>query len=689
MKDERLIPRLRQEIRLHQKVALDGLPAWQLYDPIQHRYFMVPNDILVWLRSSKVGATVADLKEQLQKQQRSIDDALIHETIDFIEQQQLCYAPAKHHKRQGIKELFKHPKLWQLPLWDPNPLLTRASPVLHSYRWIWTVWLVFTLMGLYLVSRQWDQFTHTFAQYLTWSHSLIFIITLIALKAFHELGHAYMGYRQGCHVGKVGVALFMGLPMFYTELSDAARITNGHKRMWIASGGIIAESLIAGLATFLWAVLPDGSARALCFVIATTSWITTIAINMNPFARFDGYYFLSDALNTLNLQPRSLALSRYLIRRILWGPHVDSPEAISSAKAKLMIAYGIGVWIYQTLLLLGIGYIAYRWLTPSLGIIILAYMAVHSLLNPLLRLVRDSRKLRVGASKRRQFTLLGITIVLLALLILPLNRSVQIPAMMSWQGQQIIAPPADARLSAIYVHDGEHVNAGQTIATFESPELTQQIRETELTIGLLQKRLNRIADSAEDRVLSLQLNQQLEQANADLAGLRSREKQLTWQAPQSGRVVDLVSDLAPGQWFRPDQSIGRILINHQQVIIGYIDEALVKRTLSDRQLRFIPNNLSLSSINATWQELDSTAATQIFPYELASSFAGPIATELNNENQPTPIIAMYRLRAKPINADEDIHQSVYGQLTVHLTPRSLLGLAGEKLWRLTIAELGQ
>lgn len=689
MQDQRLIPRLRQEIRLHQKVSLDGLPAWQLYDPIQHRYFMVPNDILVWLRSSKAGATIADLKQQLQNQQRNIDDALIHEVFDFIEQQRLCYAPDKHHKKQRLSDLLKQPKLWQFPLWDPNPLLVKASPILHGCRWIWWIWLVLTLMGLYLVSRQWDLFTHTFVQYLSWSHTLVFILTLIALKAFHELGHAFMGYRQGCQVGSIGVALFMGLPMFYTELSDAARVRNGRKRMWIASGGVMAESIIAGLATFLWAVLPEGSTKALCFIIATTSWITTIAINMNPFARFDGYYFLSDALNTLNLQPRALALSRYLVRRLLWGEHVESPEATSSLKAKLMTAYGFGVWVYQTLLLLGIGYIAYRWLTPTLGVIVFAYMAVHSLLNPLLRLIRDSLKLKAGASRRRKLILSGIVLLLLATLILPLNRSAQIPAVISWQNQQIIAPPDNAQLQRIYVDEGEQVKQHQLIATFESPELNQQVRETELMVGLLKQRLNRVAESNDDRILSLQLTQQLEQANTDLIGLKARQQQLQWRAPQSGQVVDLFPNLASGQWFRPNQSIGRLLVNHQQLIIGYLDETLISRIIPNETLWFIANDPAIGRIQANLKALDPTAAKQIIPAELASNFAGPIPTHLNQDNQPQPITAMHRIRALPVNADGLPQQPIYGQLTIRLTAQSLLGLTGEKLWRLTIAELGQ
>ena len=42
--------------------------------------------------------------------------------------------------------------------------------------------------------------------------------------------------------------------------------------------------------------------------LAGTAWLLTLAVNLNPLMRFDGYHLLADALDEPNLQARSFAL---------------------------------------------------------------------------------------------------------------------------------------------------------------------------------------------------------------------------------------------------------------------------------------------------------------------------------------------------------------------------------------------
>lgn len=46
------------------------------------------------------------------------------------------------------------------------------------------------------------------------------------------------------------------------------------------------------------------------FLLATTTWIWTLAINASPFMRFDGYFLLSDLTGLPNLHERCFALAR-------------------------------------------------------------------------------------------------------------------------------------------------------------------------------------------------------------------------------------------------------------------------------------------------------------------------------------------------------------------------------------------
>ena len=129
---------------------------------------------------------------------------------------------------------------------------------------------------------------------------MIYFITLILVKCLHELGHAYVAKYHGCRVSAIGIAFLVFFPFLYTDTTDAWRLRNHKDRLLINFAGILTELHLALIATFVWGVLPEGGLGA-AFFIATTSWISSIAINVSPFMRFDGYYVFSDWLKE-NLQ---------------------------------------------------------------------------------------------------------------------------------------------------------------------------------------------------------------------------------------------------------------------------------------------------------------------------------------------------------------------------------------------------
>ena len=89
---------------------------------------------------------------------------------------------------------------------------------------------------------------------------------------------------------------------------------------------MLAELLLAVLALLAWSLLPDGPARTAAFMLASATWITTLAINLNPFMRFDGYFLLSDLWGVDNLQNRAFALCRWRLREALFGYGEPAPS---------------------------------------------------------------------------------------------------------------------------------------------------------------------------------------------------------------------------------------------------------------------------------------------------------------------------------------------------------------------------
>lgn len=54
-----------------------------------------------------------------------------------------------------------------------------------------------------------------------------------------------------------------------------------------------------------------------CSSSATTAWVMTLALNLSPFMRFDGYFISPDALDMPNLHERSFAVARAALRNTL------------------------------------------------------------------------------------------------------------------------------------------------------------------------------------------------------------------------------------------------------------------------------------------------------------------------------------------------------------------------------------
>ena len=114
------------------------------------------------------------------------------------------------------------------------------------------------------------------------------------------------------------------------------------------------------LSTFIWAILPDGTMKSIAFFIATTGWIASLAINISPFMKFDGYYVLSDWLKADNLQPRSFALAKWKLRKFLFDFQDAPPELLENSRINIFIIYAWFTWLYRFTLFIGLAFLIYN-----------------------------------------------------------------------------------------------------------------------------------------------------------------------------------------------------------------------------------------------------------------------------------------------------------------------------------------
>ena len=287
--------------------------------------------------------------------------------------------------------LMHHYLFFQIPLLRPDRFLRATLPFvnwLYSRTVAWAIGGI-GLIGLYLVSRQWNTFVATALHFFTLRGLALYILCLAFVKIFHELGHAYTAMRYGCRVPTIGIAMVVMVPMLYSDTSDAWKLTSRRQRAAIGAAGMVVECALAALAIFAWNFLEDGMARSLVFIVATTSLMVGAAINLSPLMRFDGYYVLSDWLGIPNLQDRAFAFGRWQLRRLLFGLDRPMPEPVNAARRRFFICFAWAVWAYRFVIFLGIALMVYHYFFKLLGLILFAIEIGWFIVFPLVRRTED------------------------------------------------------------------------------------------------------------------------------------------------------------------------------------------------------------------------------------------------------------------------------------------------------------
>lgn len=697
------LPPLRQDLQLAQGGAgADGDKRWTLYDPLRHRYFVVSDSDVKLLSLWDCGSVEA-LERLMAQARMPVDEGSLSGLIAFLKENHLVRPAGPEATQQLLQQTLQLRatgwRWWlqrymglRVPLWRPQAFLEATLPLARGLfqQPGLSIWALFTLAGLYLASRQWDVFLDTFAEFLSPGGMLAYGAALVGLKLIHELGHAYAATHFGCRVNSMGVAVMMMVPMLYTDTSDAVRLQDKRQRMWIDAAGVLAESLVAGLATFAWAILPDGSARSIAFVLATSSWLMSLLVNLNPLSRFDGYYFLSDSLGIDNLQSRALDYTSWFAGRVLLGPVEPAPETLRPAQARGFVLYGVLVCWYRLGLYLAAAYLVYSYCFKALGLALFLMEMWVFVVQPVMRQVRHWWSLREGVNGRRRGTLLAILLGFGLLFIAPLDREVSLPAVLTWQDDTPLHAPEDAQVLEIHLHAGQRVRQGDLLLRLASPELLVKQATARLNALSNTAKLDRISADAVDRDDALVLDRERAQNAAEIDGLAKREDQLEIRAERDGVVVDVPDHLRVGQWVSPTQLLGRVLHGQQLDVRGFVEERDAQRLHTGAAGRFVPEDALRRSLPLHLTMVEPTAAETISPPMLASVHGGRIAVTERKQGQLVSVVAQHRVLLTPDEAVElevDVPRMLRGEVTVSAESESLMARSWRHVWRVLMAEL--
>ena len=660
-----IIPYLRQDLEIFRGNSReDGSPAWLLYDAVRNKYFTVGLTAFRLIKNWRGGEDIQNFEKKINSQGIETTGDEIKSFIGFLQQNNLIIQPQGQGvpylmqqknslKKSWIMNLIHSYLFFKIPLFTPDEWLGRTFSKVKflGSKKIRNIIYILGFIGLFLVIQQFENFAKTFLYFFSFKGLMIYFITLVFVKCLHELGHAYIAKYHGCRVSAIGIAFLVFFPFLYTDTTDAWRLRNHKDRLLINFAGILTELHLALIATFIWGILPEGGLKSAAFFIATTSWISSIAINVSPFMRFDGYYIFSDWLKAENLQPRAFALAKWKTRETLFGFNHKPPEEINPSRRWTFIIYAWSTWVYRFFLFIGIALLVYYFAFKVLGIILFAIEIYWFIMLPIIKEMKQWWMMRSKMKLNKQtFRTVCILIITLMVLFLPWKSSMKIPAVYISEKYSKIYSPYPAKIKSVFITKDQEVEAGQNLIELYSPGLDQEINSIRRKILLTKTKINRMSGTSGNMDEYLTYNQRLIALQSELSGLTKTKEKLVIKAPNKGKVKDLVS-LSNEMWVSNlDQLLGIVHYGTGNVK-AFIREEQIDRFQENTPAVFIPNDGDHKKIHLISNKLDLSSVNNLPYITLASIHNGPIAIRnfTSGEYQYRPETAHYVADFKLVN----------------------------------------
>ena len=651
---ESLLPELRQELELIDgPTGAGGSPSWLLHDPVRNQYFQLDWVSCELLRCWARTTPAALLACVMQRGKVQASEADVRQLLLFLSHNQLLQVAAGSAGQLARRKVQLAGTWWawllhnylffRIPLVKPDRFLhntQRAVAFIYTTGFTWLTLLV-GLLGLMGVGRQWDAFVHTLVDFFSWQGLLAYALTLAFVKVLHELGHAYTAKRFGCHVPTMGLAFLVLWPVLYTDTNDVWRLKNHRHRLAVSSAGVVTELAVALWATFLWVVVADGLLRNMLFLLATTTWVSTLLINASPFMRFDGYFMLMDALQFPNLHGRSFALARWHLRKVLLGLTDPMPESFAPRQQVLLIMFAWLTWMYRLVLFLGIAVMVYHFFIKLVGIVLFVIEIVWFVAKPLASELAVWRERWLDVTIKRR-TVLAVYLIGAALLVgvLPLpGRVVASAVLVPQQLHAVYAPKGAMLVSGAHEHDRV---TNQPIFVFDAPLLSAQGDANVAKQASAQWQSSVATMSDETRAQWGSLTAQSRVAGSEGHLIRSDLNLYRVLAPFSGRLHVLDPDLKPGQWLSHGEKLGHLVGYGGVRVVAYMQEGDVQRLQKGARAKFIADSGAGPALDLVLAQIHSDRMRTLIDPELAINFGGSVMVR-EHKGQFFPEGAYYRV----------------------------------------------
>lgn len=583
---------------------------------------------------------------------------------------------------------------------DPERLLAWLAP---RCEWLFSGWwnaLCTVLVGLALglVLFKGDALFERlpdFYAFFSLHHAGWFVLAIICSKVLHELGHSLACKHFGGECHELGLLLLVGAPCLYCNVSDAWMLPGKWPRIAISLAGMWVELVLASVATLVWWWTSPGIVNSLCLHLMFVCSLATLLFNGNPLLRYDGYFVLSDAIETPNLYEQATAVARQATARWLFGVNLVSERVLPAVRRGWLGAYFVASFVYRVFVTWMVMWFLIQILKPygMEGIAqLLGSVALLGIVTTPLVQTMGALRSRQQQLNWRQFRLRGSIAagLLAALLFVPLPHRVAAPAVVQPEGatRLYVSVPGTLREA---LAAGSVVNAGDVVARLEDLNLQTEVEklrsrrdQQRLHVSNLKRRMFQDPaaaaemPSAEESLADFE--QRLQQRELD-------RKRLTILAPAAGTVlpphkqprVRKAGELS-GWWGTPlePHNIGSHLATGTLVcLIGdpqrmemtlVVDQSEVDFVQTGQRVRMQCDEAPPATIWGTITEL-SQINLSVAPRELVAQGTLPARQEEGNEARP--LSASYQARVKLDDDAPTLLTGAAARAKIHVAPRSI------------------
>jgi putative peptide zinc metalloprotease protein len=372
----------------------------------------------------------------------------------------------------------------RIPIASIDPVarrLVRLSDFVYTPRAL-LCWLTAAIVGVILLIIRWEQWSGAIPSLSTYLQSLdplstamIFVVT----KSVHELGHATACRRLGSRPGIAGVWFLCFMPCPYVDVTEVWRQPSPLRRAAVMAAGMVAEGVLCVLAIWVWLISESTSVQLAAMNVILICGVSTILFNANPLMRYDGYFILSDLVDSTNLREEARrAWRQFLIEPVRRWLQLG-------ARAWALLLYHAAAAIYRVSLVIAIAAmllgLADRWGAWRLVATLFMALAGVALVNK----IKAGWSMWCGSGSwsavrtvRRRLLVVISLLLFVAVLCVPLPRYRHVDGILQAVDVHTLYLPAAGTIDEVTVRVGDHVLQDQPLARISDPELAIEIAAT-------------------------------------------------------------------------------------------------------------------------------------------------------------------------------------------------------------------